>query len=354
MGGCRQVRRIIFRQTIMSDSTAISALRTTAKNGWVRAIVPVLVESVTEKTSRDGKPFLEVQLCDALDRFVLRVWTDNAHYEACQSLALGACLRLEGEFHVHPTFGLEARRWSFQALEGEEKDAFLAGPVELRERQEVDYNFIVAEVESLQEPRLHTLGMAFLEKFGTRFRRTAAARFFHHARRGGLVEHVAQMMRYAEGICSANVHLHHDLLIAGVLFHDCGKLWENCVEESGFAMPFDERGELLGHITIGIELINSLWKTLPSETWNELTPSSEDVRLHLLHLIASHHGELEFGSPVQPKTPEAVALHYIDNLDAKLEMLTRGYESGATVADRIYDKVRPLNIRPVAPLASGT
>lgn len=338
----------------MDDITGITGLRAAGRDGWTRARVPVLVESVTEKASRDGKPYLEVQLCDALDRFVLRVWADNAHYEACESLAAGACLRLEGEFHVHPAFGLEARKWSFQALEGAEKESFLAGPAELRARQEEDYNYIVAEVAGIREPRLRALGEAFLEKFGARFRRTAAARFFHHARRGGLVEHVAQMMRYAEGICAANPGLHRDLLVSGVLFHDCGKLWENCVEEGGFAMPFDERGELLGHITIGIELVNSIWKTLPLETWTDAVPCSEDVRLHLLHLIAAHHGELEFGSPVQPKTPEAVALHYIDNLDAKLEMLARGYKEGTTVAERIHDKVRPLNIRPVTPLAPGT
>lgn len=338
---------------VMDELTSITALRAAAKSEWIRAVVPVLMEGVTEKASRDGKPFLEVQLCDALDRFCLRVWADNAHYDACQSLVPSACLRLEGEFHVHPIFGLEARRWSFQALENAEKEKFLAGPAELRVRQEEDYHFIITAVESLKEPRLRALSMTFLEKFGSRFRRTAAARFFHHARRGGLVEHVAQMMRYAEGICAANVRLHRDLLITGILFHDCGKLWENCVEEGGFAMPFDERGELLGHISIGIELVNTLWKSLPLETWRDVTPDSEDVRLHLLHLIAAHHGELEFGSPVQPKTPEAVALHYIDNLDAKLEMLSRGYKEGATVAERIYDKVRPLNIRPVAPLALG-
>jgi 3'-5' exoribonuclease len=115
-------------------------------------------------------------------------------------------------------------------------------------------------------------------------------------------------------------------------------------------MPFDERGELLGHINIGIELVNTLWKSLPVDDWKDLAPDNEDVRLHLLHLIAAHHGELEFGSPVQPKTPEAIALHYIDNLDAKLEMLARGYEGGPSVAERIYDKVKPLNVRLVAPL----
>ncbi len=337
----------------MTTPTEIAALRAAGQDSWVEATVPVLVESVVEKASRDGKPFLEVQLCDARDRFALRVWSDNGQYEAAQSLPVGACLQLAGEFHVHPTFGLEARRWHFKALEGAAKEEFLAGPPDLRQRQEEDFAFIVAEVEGVKDLRLRGLGQAFLEKFGPRFRRTAAARFFHHARRGGLVEHVAQMMRYAGAICTANPALHRDLLVCGVLFHDVGKLWENSVEEGSFSMPFDERGELLGHITIGIELVNSLWKTLPLDEWKDLTPESEDVRLHLLHLVASHHGELQFGSPVQPKTPEAIALHYIDNLDAKLEMLARGYEAGPTVAKRIYDKVRPLNVRLVAPLTAN-
>lgn len=335
----------------MGDTTDIAALRGAGREGWVRAAVPVVVQGVAEKASRDGKPFLEVQLCDARDRFVLRVWSDTAQFDAAQALAAGACLRLEGEFHVHPTFGLEARGWTFRVLEGAEKEEFLAGPADLRARQEEDFAHITAMAESLEEPRLKALAAVFLEKFGPRFRRTAAARFFHHARRGGLVEHVAQMMRYADALCGVNPTLHRDLLISGVLFHDCGKLWENPVEEAGFNMPFDERGELLGHINIGIELVNSLWKSLPLDEWADVAPKSEDVRLHLLHLIASHHGELEFGSPVQPKTPEGIALHYVDNLDAKLEMLARGYENGVKVADRIYDKVKPLNVRPVEPLA---
>lgn len=332
------------------EMTDIASLRVSARDGRARAVLPVLVDTVTEKASKDGKPFLEIQLVDARDRFVLRVWSDNGQYAAAQELAAGACLKFEGEFAVHPQFGLEAKRWSFAPLTGAAKDEFLAGPADLRAKQDADYEFIAAEVDRMKDPRLRELGGSFLEKFGPRFRRTAAARFFHHARRGGLVEHVAQMMRYADAICSANPALHRDLLVSGALFHDCGKLWENCVEEGGFNMPFDERGELLGHINIGIELVNTLWKGLPLDDWKDLQPDNEDVRLHLLHLIAAHHGELEFGSPVQPKTPEAIALHYIDNLDAKLEMLARGYEGGASVAERIYDKVKPLNVRLVAPL----
>ena len=100
----------------------------------------------------------------------------------------------------------------------------------------------------------------FLAEYGERFRRTAAARVHHHARRGGLVEHVAQMMRTAEAIAGAYPALNRDLLLTAVLFHDSGKLWENALPADGFVMAYDERGEMLGHITIGIELINTLWR----------------------------------------------------------------------------------------------
>ncbi|MBA2744305.1 MAG: hydrolase, partial [Chthoniobacterales bacterium] len=117
---------------------------------------------------------------------------------------------------------------------------------------------------------------------------------------------------------------------------------------------FDERGELMGHISIGMELVNSLWRKVQSEPvaagWNQLTPASEDVRLHLLHLIASHHGEIQLGSPVNPKTPEAMALHYIDNLDARLEMFFAGYAVAKPIAPRIFDRVRPLPGNLVKPL----
>jgi 3'-5' exoribonuclease len=123
-------------------------------------------------------------------------------------------------------------------------------------------------------------------------------------------------------------------------------------------MPFDERGELLGHITIGIELINTLWRKLlgleEAAAWKELQPANEDVRLHLLHLIAAHHGELQFGSPVPPKTPEAWALHYIDNLDAKMEMITAAYVNARPLAPRIRERTFPLPGNEVLPLQKFT
>ena len=238
-------------------------------------------------------------------------------------------------------------------LTDQEKNELLQGPADLRARQGADWEFIVQTNQGIVDPRLRALCDAFRKEWGDRFRRTAAARNYHHARRGGLVEHTAQMMRVALKIAALYPALNVDLLLAGILFHDCGKLWENSLPESGFTMGYDERGELMGHISIGLELVNSLWRKLFSEnaeTWKNLSPPSEDVRLHLLHLIGAHHGEAQFGSPVSPKTPEAMALHYIDNLDARLEMFAAGYMTAKPLAPRIFDRVRPLPANLVTPL----
>jgi 3'-5' exoribonuclease len=311
------------------------------------------VESVARKTTRDGKPYLDVALADATDRFSLRVWSDHPSFERVSDFERGVFIAVGGEFTVGP-FGLEARRWRLRKLEPAEIEALVGGSPELRGRQERDFADIQALIAGLADPRLRGLGTLFLGEHGARFRRSAAARSYHHARRGGLVEHTAQMMRCADAVARVYPQLNRDLLIAGALFHDCGKLWENAVEEAGFAMPFSLAGEMLGHISIGIELVNALWRKLPPMAPGDTTagPGAEEVRLHLLHLIASHHGELEFGSPVVPKTPEAAALHYIDNLDAKLEMFAGGYASAPELAAGILERVRPLPGNLVRPLPS--
>ena len=306
----------------------------------------VQVDGVITKTTKDGKPYYEVHFVDHCDRILLRAWNDTPVFALCVSLEGGHCVEISGEFCKHAAYGLEARRWHLRALNDSERLALMAGPREVRERQDNDFQFIADTVQSVVDPRLRILCEMFLVENGDRFRRTAAARSFHHARRGGLVEHTAQMMRSACAVAEVYRKLNRDLLIAGVLFHDSGKLWENHVAENGFGIEHCERGELLGHINMGIEIVNSLWRQLKTDdaflAWKALTPSSESVRLHLLHLIASHHGEMAFGSPVVPKTPEACALHYIDNLDAKMEMVFNAYGTATQVAPNIYDRTRPL------------
>ena len=327
----------------------------------VDTLLHVQVGTIQPKTTKEGKPYYEVHFLDHSDKILLRAWSDTPVYLLCDSLEDGHCVELSGEFSHHASFGLDARRWHFRALNAAERTALMGGPREIRERQEADFQFIAETVQSLVDPRLRILCEMFLVENGDRFRRTAAARSFHHARRGGLVEHTAQMMRSACALAGVYQKLNRDLLVAGVLFHDSGKLWENHVAEDAFSIEHCERGELLGHINMGIEIVNSLWRQLKADdafaTWKGIAPSTESVRLHLLHLIASHHGEMAFGSPVVPKTPEACALHYIDNLDAKMEMVFNGYTTAQKVAPNIYDKVRPLPgylIEPLKPFPADT
>jgi 3'-5' exoribonuclease len=323
----------------------LTEIRRAAQNGAVPARVHVQVESATPKLTREQQPYCELALADACDRMTLRVWSDHPAYKACSSLTTDNFIELSGEFHRHSQYGLEARKWTVRPLTPQEKNELLQGPADLRARQKADWEFIGQTIQMIADPRLRALCEAFLKEWGDRFRRTAAARNYHHARRGGLVEHTAQMMRLAEAIAPLYPQLNVDLLLAGILFHDSGKLWENALPENGFVMDYDERGELIGHISIGLELVNALWRRLSAENteaWKDLVPASEDVRLHLLHLIGAHHGEREFGSPVSPKTPEAMALHYIDNLDARLEMFAAGYTTAKPLAARIFDRVRPL------------
>ena len=329
------------------EAHSISSLKHAAASGRVEARVPAQVEALAKKETRDGKPFFEVTLADAEAKLTLRAWSDSPAFALCENLTAGEFVEVAGEFAHSSAYGVESKRWSCKPLADDARDALLAGPPELRERQAADFAHIRSLVAGIADPRFHALAELYLTEYGDRFRRTAAARQNHHARRGGLVEHVAQMMRSADAIAGAYPMLNRDLLLTAVLFHDAGKLWENSLPPDGFVMPFDERGEMLGHITIGIELVNALWRKLlatpdAAAAWSSLLPASEDARLHLLHLIAAHHGELQFGSPVVPKTPEAWALHYVDKLDAKLEMFAVGYRNARHLAPRIQERVWPL------------
>lgn len=336
----------------------ISALKARALAGRVEGCIHGQVDTLNRKETRDGKPFWELVLADAEARLTLRAWSDSPAFGHCESMRTGDFIEVCGEFAHSNGFGLDAKRWTCRELTTDERDALLAGPPELRARQTADFEYITREVAQVSDPRLRALGQLFLSEQGDRFRRTAAARVNHHARRGGLVEHVGQMMRLAVAVSGVYPYLNRDLMVIGVLFHDSGKLWENALPADGFNMPYYDAGEMLGHITIGIELVNTLWRRLlaskEAEGWSALQPANEEVRLHLLHLLASHHGELQFGSPVVPKTPEAWALHHIDNMDAKLEMMAAAYPQAKPLSARIFEKVRPLPGNMVAPLKKFT
>ncbi len=332
---------------------SITRLNADAASTMVQGTILAQVARKTEKTTKTGKPYLEIQFSDVAGSVTLKAWDNAPHHPAFRALNEGDTAAITARWQLGE-YGMDAADIDLRPLTPEEEETLLAGGAEMCRLQQAAWQEIVALVDSMADPRLAALSRSLLEGFEGRFRRAAAARGYHHARRGGLVEHTAGVMRVADAFCRAYPQLNRDLLLAGALFHDCGKMWENPYPEKGLTMPYTDAGELLGHITLGIELINKLWASLLTperkEKWAALVPASEQVRLHLLHLIAAHHGELEYGSPVVPKTPEALALNQADNMDARMEMFRGAYETSPALSARVRQRKLPLPGNVVTPL----
>jgi 3'-5' exoribonuclease len=145
-----------------------------------------------------------------------------------------------------------------------------------------------------------------------------AATSFHHAFLGGLLEHILSLVELADGICDHYPSLNRDLVLAGIVLHDLGKIQELGYER-GF--HYTTRGQLVGHISIGLEMVQTKMRAIPD--------FPDSLRARIEHIILSHHGKLEFGSPKEPAFPEALVVHYLDDMDSKLESMRAQYEADA-------------------------
>lgn len=192
-------------------------------------------------------------------------------------------------------------------------DASLADFIPHTERDiETMYAEVLAMIETFENPHLKRLmGSIFKNsKFAAAYKRAPAARSMHHARIGGLLEHVSSVVKLAILVSSHYDDIDRDLLVSGVLLHDLGKIRELT---SGPSFEYTDEGRLLGHIAIG-----SAWI---GRRCDEISGFPPRLKSLLLHMVLSHHGKLEFGSPQVPQFAEALALHYIDDLDSKLEAM---------------------------------
>jgi len=169
-------------------------------------------------------------------------------------------------------------------------------------------------VNQIQNRHLRTLIDSFMadHHFVTQFKKAPAAKHFHHSYLGGLLEHTLSVSQMAVRVSEQYPDLDCDLLLSGAILHDIGKIEELTFEPN---IEYSNKGRLLGHIVLGVVMLEEKLKSLkdfPSE-----------LALRLKHLILSHHGEFDFGSPKRPKFLEAFALHLIDDMDAKIHGLSR-------------------------------
>ena len=174
----------------------------------------------------------------------------------------------------------------------------------------------------LEDPHLRMLMECFLtdEALMRDFCRAPAGTKAHHAYHGGLVEHVVNILETAHRILDLYPKIDGDLLLAGIFLHDIGKIREMTYETT---FAYSDEGQLLGHLVIAIAMLDEKIQQVVRMT-GESFPSEKALRLK--HMILSHHGSYDFGSPKLPMTPEAIALHHLDNLDAKVHEFARSIQ----------------------------
>lgn len=173
------------------------------------------------------------------------------------------------------------------------------------------------------------------EKINEKIKTHSAAKSMHHGYLGGLIEHIVSVSETCDFLSDRYKYVNRDLLITGALLHDIGKIYElSSFPENDYT----DEGQLLGHIIIGIELIN--------DAKNQIDRFPDELCNLLKHLILSHHGELEYGSPKKPATIEAYILHCADSLDAKIKMYEESITNDSNNAKWIgYNRTLGTNIR---------
>ena len=271
-----------------------------------------------QRQDRKGNSYLHLELQDSSGAIVAKVWAESqamvGRFEAPSYVAVeGVVQRHREELQLNVrrcrAAGEDDRRYGF--------DEALLVPT-TREDLDVLWARLLSTLDKVERPPLRRLVEETLAVHGAALREHPAAKSIHHACRGGLLEHVVSMLELATKVCEHYRDLDRDLLIAGVLFHDLGK-----IRELG-AMPgndYTREGRFIGHIVIGRDLLRERCAAIPD--------FPADLQLLLEHLVLSHQGTREFGSPVEPMTAEAMVLHFVDDLDSKLEQVRRAKETAS-------------------------
>jgi 3'-5' exoribonuclease len=260
------------------------------------------------RQDRNGKSYLDMVLTDASGSITAKVWADapalHGDYEAHCFVAFRGLVK---SYKDQLQIAVEECRG---AIDGDRQYGFnekLLIPSSPEDIGDLWARLKGIFPEEVKDPMLRRLAVEALELHGAALREHPAAKAMHHAYLGGLLEHTVSMAELALKVADHYSELDRDLLLVGILFHDLGK-----IVELG-AMPANDytlAGRLVGHVVIGRDLLRERCAAIPG--------FPEDVQLHLEHLVLSHQGRREYGAPVEPMTVEALVLHFIDDLDSKI------------------------------------
>jgi 3'-5' exoribonuclease len=276
-----------------------------------------LVTDKQLRANRNGNLYLQVDLADRTGTINARQW--NAGEPVFRSFDVGDFLQVRGKVQLFQG----AMQIILNQVERvqPEKVGLDLGDFLPHTTQDIDelLKRLRGVLLKLANPHLRALVECFLmdADFVRDLCRAPAGIKNHHAYLGGLLEHVVTLLDGAERLLPLYPNLDRDLLLMGVFLHDVGKVRELTYDRS---FGYSDEGQLIGHLVIGVEILNEKVARVPDLTGE---PFPKELLLRLKHMIVSHHGTYEFGSPKLPMTPEAIALHYLDNFDAKVHSFTR-------------------------------
>ena len=267
-----------------------------------------LVHAKEIRQKKSGELYLSLMLGDRTGELDAKMWDNVA--DVIDGFDRDDFVKVKGliqVFHNRPQLTIHKMR----RMDDSEIDFTDYFPSSKRDPAEM-WGELCGIVAQVTNPHLKRLLEAFLgdEEIAARYRRAPAAKQIHHAYLGGLLEHVLSLCALARLTAQHYPTVDYDLLLTGVVLHDIGKIYELNYER-GFS--YSNEGQLLGHISIALRMVADKIGGIPA--------FPRELRSLVEHMILSHHGQLEFGSPKLPQFPEALLLHYIDDMDSKMECM---------------------------------
>ncbi len=279
-----------------------------------------VVASKQIKSKKNGEPYLALTLCDRSGQIEAKMWDNVA--ESVDTFEQDDFVRVKGVLNKYNNrFQLTIHK--VQRMDEPEVDYVDYLPKSSKDVDEL-WRTLVGFVGTFQNPHLKALLEAFIadDEIAAGYRNAPAAKTLHHAFIGGLLEHVVSLATLCDLACRNYPQIDRDLLLTGAFLHDIGKIHELSYARS---FAYTTRGQLLGHMIIELEMLQAKITLVP-----DFPP---ELKTLVEHLIISHHGQYQFGSPKLPMFPEALMLHYLDDLDSKMESMRAHFEREAALEE---------------------
>ncbi len=292
-----------------------------------------VVVSKQVKPKKSGEPYLALTLGDRSGQLEAKMW-DNVE-DAIDAFEQEDFVKIKGLINKYKNrFQLTIHK--LRRLADSEIDFADYLPKTSKDIGEL-WQTLAGFVASFRDPHLKALVEAFMSDpiVAEAYRNAPAAKSLHHAYIGGLLDHVVSLCRSCDLMCRNYPQINRDLLLTGAFLHDIGKIHELTYNR---AFSYTTRGQLLGHMVIELEMLQAKLAQIPA-----FPPALKTL---VEHLIISHHGHYEFGSPKLPMFPEALMLHYLDDLDSKMEAMRAHFERGADT-DGAWSGYNPSLGRPL-------